>query len=304
MEFEPTVADWYEISADGLRFKFHLRPQVCFSDGVPMTADDVVFSFNTVMNKDVDAAPLRSYYEKVKGCKKIDARTVEFEMSEPYFLAMEFVGGLSIIPEHVYKFDKGDDFNRRGDILIGSGPYRVEKWDRGQKITMARNEKYWGDRPTYDKIVYLFIGNPQAQLQSFLNGQLDYMGEPIAPDPEQYLQYAKDPEFLKKFTAYKYSRPVGMYMYVGYNCDKPMFKDKQTRQALTMLIDRKEIIDKMLQGFGTEMTGPFSPRVKQNDATIKPFPYDVDAAKKQLAAAGHCQRNSPQLFQKAFCCQN
>jgi peptide/nickel transport system substrate-binding protein len=286
LEYEPTVADWYEISADGLRFKFHIRAQACFSDGEPMTADDVVFSFNTVMNKDVDAAPLRSYYEKVKGCRKIDGQTVEFEMKEPYFLAMEFVGGLTIIPEHVYKFDKGDDYNRRGDLLVGSGPYRVEKWARGEKITMTRNDKYWGDRPTYDKIVYLFIGNPQSQLQSFLNGQLDYMGEPIPPDPEQYIQYSKDPDFIKKYIAYKFSRPVGMYMYLGYNMDKPMFKDKETRQALTMLINRKEIIDKMLLGFGSEMTGPFTPRVKQNDPSIQPIAYDPDAAKKKLAAAG------------------
>jgi peptide/nickel transport system substrate-binding protein len=286
LEFEPTVADWYEISADGMHLKFHIRPQVCFSDGVAMTADDVVFSFNTIMDKDVDAAPLRGYYEKVKGCTKIDDHTVEFEMAEPYFLAMEFVGGLSIIPEHVYKYAKGEEYNKRGEVLVGSGPYVMEKWDRGQKITMARNEKYWGDRPTYNKIVYLFIGNPQAQLQSFLNGALDYMGEPIAPDPEQYLQYSKDPEFQKKFIAYKYSRPVGMYMYVGYNNDRPMFKDKETRQALTMLIDRKAIIDRMLQGFGQEMTGPFSPRTKQNDPTVKALPYDVAAAKKKLADAG------------------
>src|SRR4051812_17422840 len=174
MEFEPNVADSYEISADGLRFKFHIRQQACFSDGVPLTADDVVFSFNTVSNKEVDAAPLRSYYDKVKSCTKIDDHTVEFEMSEQYFLAMEFVGGLSIIPEHTYKFTKGDEYNKRGDVLVGSGPYRLDRWDRGQRITMVRNDKYWGDRPTYDKIVYLFIGNPQAQLQSFENGQLDY----------------------------------------------------------------------------------------------------------------------------------
>ena len=65
LDFEPALADWYEISADGLRFKFHLRPQVVFSDGVPMTADDVVFSFNTVMNEDVDCArPLHAYYDR------------------------------------------------------------------------------------------------------------------------------------------------------------------------------------------------------------------------------------------------
>ena len=286
LEFEPFLADWYEISADGLRFKFHIRPQVCFSDGVKMTADDVIFSFNTVMNVDVDCAALRSYYSRVKGCRKIDDQTVEFQMTEPYFLAMEFIGGLTIIPEHVYKFAKGDDFNKMGSVLVGSGPYRVEKWDRGQKVTLVRNEKYWADRPSYDRIVYVFIGNPQAQMQSFLNGQLDYIGDPMPPDPEDYLKYATDPEFVKQFQAYKYSRPVGLYMYIGWNCDKPMFHDKETRQALTMMIDRQAIIDQMLKGFGSPMTGPFSTKSPQNDATIQPLPYNMELAKKKLAAAG------------------
>lgn len=286
MEYKPLLADWYRISADGLRFQFHLRPQAAFSDGTPVTADDVLFSYNTVMNTDVDAAPLRSYYNRVKGCRKIDERTVEFEMTEPYFLALEFVGGLYVIPEHIYKFQHGDEFNKKSDLLVGSGPYRVEKWDRGQKITLVRNEKYWADRPSFDRIVYLFIGNAEAQLQSFLKGDLDYLGEPIAPDPEMYLKYSKDPEFLKKNIAYRYSRPIGMYMYIGYNLEKPIFKDKQTRQALTMLIDRKSIIENMLKGFGSEMTGPFSPRTPQNDASITPLPYDPEAAKKMLADAG------------------
>jgi peptide/nickel transport system substrate-binding protein len=286
LEFEPTLADSYEISADGLKFKFHLRPKVCFSDGSPITADDVLFSYNTVTNKEVDAAPLRAYYDKVKGCRKIDDQTVEFEMSEPYFLAMEFIGGLSIIPEHVYKFAKGEDFNRMGGTLVGSGPYVLQNWDRGKRITMARNEKYWGDRPTYDKIIYLFIGNPQAQLQSFQNGDLDYMGQPIAPDPEQYIKMTADPEFMKKSIAYKYSTPSELYICLGYNCDRPLFKDKQTRQALTMLIDRKAIISNMLHGFGSEMTGPFTKQSKQNDPTIALIPYDVEGAKKKLAEAG------------------
>ncbi|HVX83797.1 MAG TPA: ABC transporter substrate-binding protein [Phycisphaerae bacterium] len=285
-EWFPYLSDWYRVSADGLRLTFHLRKGVCFSDGKPMTAEDVLFSFNTVMNKDVDCAPLRSYYDKVKSCRKIDERTVEFTMKEPYFLALEFVGGLSIIPEHVYKFTTGEEYNQRSSLLVGSGPYRLEKWERGQQMVYVRNEKYWGDRPTFDRLVYRFISNAQAQLQSFLNEQLDYVGEPIQPDPEIYLQYSQDPSFQKKFIAYKYSQPAAMYMYLGWNCDRPMFQDKQTRRALTMLVDRRAIIEQMLKGFGAEMTGPFNPRSKQNDSTIKALPYDPAGAKAMLAAAG------------------
>jgi peptide/nickel transport system substrate-binding protein len=286
MEWEPFLADKFWISADGLKFKFHLRPEARFSDGVRMTADDVVFSFRTVMNPEVDCEPLRGYYDKVKSCVKIDNETVEFSMSEPYFLAMDFIGGLSLIPEHVYKFTKGDEFNQKIDLLVGSGAYKMDKWEKGQKITFVRNENYWAERPTLDRLVYVFIGNPQSQTEGFLKGEIDELSEPIEPDPEEYLRYQKDPDFLKKYTLYKFSRANAMYMYIGYNMSKPMFKDKETRQALTMLIDRKGIISDLLQGFGTEMAGPFNQNRKQNDPAVKLLPFDPEAAKKQLAAAG------------------
>ena len=87
---------------------------------------------------------------------------------------------------------------------------------------------------------------------------MDEISEPIEPDPEVYLQYADDPAFRKKSIAYKFSRADSMYMYIGYNEKQPMFKDKQTRQALTMLIDRKYIIDEYLKGFGSEMARPIA----------------------------------------------
>jgi peptide/nickel transport system substrate-binding protein len=286
MDWEPYLADKYWISADGLKFRFHLRPQVCFSDGVKMTADDILFSYNTVMNPEVDCEPLRGYYDKVKSCKKIDDETVEFEMSEPYFLAMDFIGGLSIIPQHTYKFTKGDDFNKMIDVLAGSGPYRLEKWEKGNKITFVRNEKYWAERPSLDRLIYVFIGNAQSQLEGFMKEEIDELSEPIEPDPEEYIRYENDPKFLKRFIAYKFSRANARYMYIGYNQAEPMFRDKQTRQALTMLVDRSGIIKEFLHGFGTEMAGPFNSMRKQNDPTIKLLPFDPDGAKKKLAEAG------------------
>jgi len=242
------------------------------SDGTKLTADDVVFSFKTVMNPDVDCEPLRGYYERVKTCTKIDDHTVEFIMAEPYFRAMDFVGGLTIIPEHVYKFDKGEEFNKRIDLLVGSGAYKLEPggWVKGQKIVFVRNEKYWGDRPTFDRMQFVFIGNPQSQVEAFMKEEVDELSEPIEPDPEDYLHYSNDADFLKKFIAYKYARPNAMSLYVGYNLRKPMFKDKETRQALTMLIDRKGIINELDRGFGVEMTGPFNAMGKANDPSIKP----------------------------------
>jgi len=281
-EWEPFIAESYEISADGLTYTFKIRPNVCFSDGVPLTAADVVFSYKTIMTPEVDCAPLRGYYDHVKSCEKLDDRTVRFKMDEPYFQAMDFLGGMSIIPEHVYKFSKGEEYNAKGAVLVGSGPYSLQKWDRGQQITMVRNERYWGERPTFDKLVFRFIENPQAAFQTFQNGDIDIFG----PTADQYVKFSTDEDFLKKFIAVKFPRPNAGYSFIGYNEKKPIFADKFTRRALTMLIDRKTIIQTIARGLAMEITSPFSPLTPQNDKTVEPWPYDPEAAKKLLTEQG------------------
>ncbi len=281
-EPEPVLAESYYVSTDGLTLRFVLRKSICFSDGVPITAADVLFSFNTIMNPGVDCAPYRGYFDNVKACNKIDDRTIEFKMSKPYFLAAQYLGGISIIPEHVYKFSKPADFNNQGEVLVGSGPYKVDHWDRGQQLVLARNDKYWSDRPTFDKLVFKFIINPQAAFQSFQNEQIDSDD----PDAEQYAKFSEDAEFTKKFTLYKFPRPDMGYTYVGYNLVKPMFKDKLTRQALAMLIDRDAIIHTFLKDLAMPISGPFSPMTPQHDQSIAPLPHDPEGAKRKLAEAG------------------
>ncbi len=281
-ELEPALAESFEESADGLTIRFKLRKNLVFSDGTPITIEDVMFSYNTIMNPGVDCAPLRSYFDKVKSCTKVDDRTVEFKMSEPYFLALEYIGGMTIIPEHVYKFTNPDDFNHMSDVLIGSGPYRLEKWERGQQIVMVRNESYWGERPTFDRLIFKFITNEQASFQAFQNGQIDR----FEPDGEQFAKFSTDPDFTKQFTAYKYLRVNSGYGFIGYNLKRPMFKDKQTRTALAMLIDRESAIKNLLKGMGALTAGPFCPVSPQCNTDLKPLPYDPEGAKKLLAAAG------------------
>jgi peptide/nickel transport system substrate-binding protein len=281
-EFEPVLAESYWISADGLTMRFKLRANINFSDGSPVTMDDVLFSYNTTLNTGIDDAPLRSYFEKLKSYKKIDDRTIEFQMSEPYFLALAFVGGVPIIPEHVYKFSNPDDYNHHGDVLVASGPYRVERWDRGQQIVMVRNDRYWGQRPTFDRLVFKFITNEQASFQSFEDGQIDR----YEPTGDQYAKFSVDPEFLKKFQAYKYLRVNSGWGFIGWNLRKPMFQDKETRRALSMLLDKPAMIDTLLKKMGEPQAGPFNPLSKAHDPNVKPIPYDPEGAKALLAKAG------------------
>jgi peptide/nickel transport system substrate-binding protein len=281
-EFEPVLAESYWTSADGLTMRFKLRSNINFSDGTPVTVEDVIFSFNTIMTPGVDCAPLRSYFDKVKSCKKVDDRTVEFQMSEPYFLALSFIGGISIIPEHVYKFQNPDDFNRHSDLLVGTGPYKVEKWDRGQELVLVRNDRYWGQRATFDRLIFKFLTNEQAAFQEFQDSQIDR----FEPTGDQYAKFTSDPDFMKQFQAYKYLRVNSGWAFIGWNLKKPMFKDKETRRALSMLLDKPAMIDTLIKKMGEPQAGPINPLSKAHDPTVLPIPYDPEGAKKLLAGAG------------------
>ncbi len=282
LQWEPWLAQSYRQSANGLTITFKLRRGIRFSNGAPITARDVVFSYDTIMNPGVDAAPLRTYLNDVKSCRALNSRTVQFIFKRPYFKALEEVGGIQIIPRHVYKFTNPRRFNEEGGKLVGSGPYMLDRWVRGQEIVLVRNPNYWGPHPTFDRIVYRFIANPQAALQSFLAGQIDEDG----PQPSQWVRYTKKPGFTKKYICYKFLLPSYGYDYIGWNLRKPMFKDRRTRTALTMLLNRNAIIKTFLHGLAVQVTGPFNPLSPQNDPRIKPIPYDRAKARALLRQAG------------------
>ena len=282
-EYEPLLAESYTVSADGKTFRFKLRQNIQFSDGTPVTADDVIFSYNLMMTDAVDSAQVRSYFASFKSCTKIDDRTVEFQLTEKYFLTLATIGGnLFIIPEHVYKNLKPDDYNKRGDLIIGTGPYKLDKWDRGQQMTFLRNDRYWRARPTFDKLIFRFIINEQAAFQMFQDGQFDQ----IEPVGDQYAKFSEDPEFIKKFKAYKFLRVNSGYGFIGWNLKRPMFGDARTRTALTMLLDRNTLINTILKKMGYPIAGPFLPNSPQHNPALQPIPYDPEAAKKLLADAG------------------
>ncbi|MEM7007784.1 MAG: ABC transporter substrate-binding protein, partial [Thermodesulfobacteriota bacterium] len=106
LELEPLLAESWEISEDKLKFTFKIREGIKWHDGKPFTSEDVVFSYKTIMNPKVDSPQLRAYFQEIRDVKAIDDLTVEFTYARPYFLALEFCGGMPIVPKHI--FDKGD----------------------------------------------------------------------------------------------------------------------------------------------------------------------------------------------------
>jgi peptide/nickel transport system substrate-binding protein len=284
IKLKPLLAKSYQISDDGLEITFRLRDDIHFSDGVPITADDVIFTYQTIINPKIDALNLASFYVDVEKLERIDDKTVKFYMKRPYFLALEITSlwNVGIYPKHIYDFKDPQEFNKRVSNPIGSGPYIFEKWDVGDKIVFRRNENYWGPKPKIEKVIYKFIVNDKARLQAIRSGDVDIM----IPAPEQFAELVKDENFKKNFRCLAYWNPGTPFFYLGWNENTPFFSDRRVRLAMTEMLDRKALIKHLLKGSGQEITGPFFILSKENDPNIQPWPYDPNKAAQLLDDAG------------------
>jgi peptide/nickel transport system substrate-binding protein len=283
----PGLARSWDVTEDGMEITFHLFGNATWSDGRPVTADDVIFTWDLVNNEKVLAARYRAYTKpNVESYEKIDEHTVRFRMRQPHFDAVGICGNLiDIMPKHIYGDYSEDVLNESvGNVMVGSGPFVLERWDRGREIVLARNENYWGPKPAVERLVFRINTNELSNLQEFWARNIDVVFRPTA---EQYAEYADSDRMRERNgEPYIYYSPLGGYAYIGYNLRKPMFADKRTRQALTMLIDRQEIIDTLLMGQGMLVSGPFYFNGDQNDKSIEPWPFDPDRALSLLREVG------------------
>ena len=285
MEFIPHVAERWEISEDNLTYTFFLREDAVFSDGVPLTAEDIEFSYDIIMDPASDTAPIRNYYADIETVEILDPLTIRFNMKKPYFRHIIVLGLMEVMPKHIY--GEGD-FNTHPNNRnpVGSGPYKFEKWDTGQQIVLARNENYFLDWPHVDKRVFKFISDENASFQVLERHELDEM----RMQPELWVTRGSRPSFEAEFNKFTPNSPspgtLSRYNYIGWNMRKPMFQDKRVRRALTMLFDRELIIETVWHGLGTLITGGMPYDSPEYDHSIEPWPFDPEAAKKLLDEAG------------------
>lgn len=292
LELVPVLATSWEISGDHLLYTFHLKKDVKWEDGAPFTARDIQFSFDRIRDPKVDAAPLRNYYQGIDRLDVIDDYTVQFHYKTPYFRALEFCGGIPIVPAHLFK--EGEDFNQHpiGRHPMGTGPYKMLRWDTGKEIVLVRNEDYWGAKPHLKRIVFKIITDSTVGLQVLKQGGLDLM----SLRPIQWVKQTQNKRFLENYRKLKYYTPS--YTYIGWNTQRPLLSDRRVRTAMTMLVNRQMILDKLLFGLGTVVAETFYINSPEYNKDIKPYPYDPAAAIDLLKAAGWDHRNSEGILEK------
>ncbi|MCU7905454.1 MAG: peptide-binding protein [Candidatus Thiodiazotropha sp. (ex Epidulcina cf. delphinae)] len=304
LAWQGLLASEWSVSEDGLTFVFKLREGLRFSDGVALTAEDVAFTFRFIMTEAIQAPRERAYYAKIESVEVLDPLTVKFQFAEPYFNALALAGGMDIMPKHFYEpyLDKPNAFNQSKGLLLGSGPYRLEdpsNWspDKGG-VELRRNPRYWGSvQPTFDRLIWRVIENDSARLTTFRNGEIDsYLSR-----PREYKQLVADEDLRKKAEHWEYMSPVAGYSYIGWNQqrnDKPTrFAEREVRQAMTYLIDRRRIVDEIYLGYAEVALSPFNADSKQHDPTLLTREYDQAKGVALLKQAGFEDRDGDGILE-------
>ena len=329
LQWEP--ADWVtprpllaesrpEVSADHLTYTFTIRDGVTWHDGQPFTAADVLFTFKAAVTPSVDDAPIRSYLTDLLNVELLDGRKLRFTVRKPYFMNEIVLGQFMLImPKHVFdpqglldgvKFPNivsadgknnpklkqfGEQFNKHPNnrAPIGTGPYKFDRWDTGKEILLARNDQYWGKKGYLDKIVYRIISDGTAALTALKAGEVDMNPRLL---PIQYAQQTSGAAFENQFAKSPYTIPT--YYLLAWNEERPFFKDKRVRQALTMLVDRQQIIETLRFGLAKIATSHFNPGTTDHNTGIQALPYDPKRAAELLDEAGWVDHNEDGIRDK------
>jgi peptide/nickel transport system substrate-binding protein len=303
-------------------YEFYIRDGVTWHDGAPFSAEDIKFTYDVILNPETDCAPFRATYKDVQSVKVIaDGKAIQIINGKPYFKAIDAfgfgIGSRLTLPKHIFKPEQyGNDtsgfaemFNthafRKAPIL--TGPYKFKEWKEGNSMTMVRNEDYWAnklpegaipfwkvDQPYLDEITMVVINDKQAAVKELEKGSLDC---DVDVEPDTWLQPDTQADAFTKIMTRAERSSFG-YVYIGWNLKNPIFREKETRKALAMLIPRDEIARDLHDDLAERVNGPMYFKSPAYDPTVPFIDYDPEGAKRILRKAGWNDRDGDGILEK------
>ncbi|MFN8846783.1 MAG: peptide-binding protein [Bdellovibrionales bacterium] len=287
-EWTPRLAEKWEISKDGKVFTFYLRKNAVWHDGKPVTAEDVKFSFDAIFEPKYQAAHLIPHYQNIEKFEIVDTHTVKAHAKEKYFKNFDVVALLTVLPKHVYSdVEKSRKMTR---TLVGSGPYKIEKFERGQKIILKRNPNWSVAQDPYFKGAYnfetldlRFFKDENIEIERAKKGELDM----VEMRAEAFVKKTTGNPWDKTIFKKKIENDAPKVMsFIGWNLRKPLFQDKNVRIALAHLLNREEINKKFMYGFSDYASGPTYVKSDFASPNVKPLLYDTKKAQDLLTQSG------------------
>jgi peptide/nickel transport system substrate-binding protein len=282
LEAVPDLAESWQ-TPDPQTFVFKLRPNLKFSDGSPLTADDVVFTYTTILDKAMNS-PARAFYSPIASVEALDAQTVKFNLSAPYAPLLSYLD-LGIVSKVLVT--GGADMALRP---VGAGPMKLTAWNRGSDIAMEANGNYWKGKPPVDKVTIKIIADSSARAQAFEAGDLDAIQSPLAP--QDIARLAANAKFGNVVTA-----GLGV-TYLNFNTKDPLLADPKMRQAFAKLIDQNTIVNDIYQGADKVASSVILPSSWAYSADIKQPTFDLPGAVALLNEMGWKDTNGDGILDK------
>jgi peptide/nickel transport system substrate-binding protein len=322
-ESEPALAKAWKVSQDGLRYTLQLRHGLRFSDGHPVDADDVIFSFKVYLDENIHSPQrdLLVIHGTPIAVERVDAYSVVFKLAQPYAAAERLFDSIAILPRHLLEeaYKNGTMSQTWGlgtapDKIAGLGPFRLKEYVAGQRITLERNPYYWrvdrnGTRlPYLDQITFLFVANADAEVIRFQAGDTDIINRLSAED---YSVLEKD-QASRSFRLFDLGPSLEFnFLFFNLNTIVPAqsrelaqkqawFREVKFRQAVSLGIDREALTRIVYRGRATPLWTPVTEASHFWVNTAIPHaPRSVEGARKLLESAGFSWKDDGTLVDRS-----
>ncbi|MDO5522308.1 MAG: ABC transporter substrate-binding protein [bacterium] len=269
----PALAKSWEFDEATCTYTFHMVEDAKWQDGKPVTAEDVKFTIEAIRNPD-NGSENAPNYEDVKEIKVMDEHTIAFTLSAPNVAFLDYMT-MAVLPKHLLegKDMQEDEFFRNP---IGTGPYKLESWDKGQSITLVRNEEYFKDKAKIEKIIFKIVADDNAKTLQMQSGELDLA-----------LLTPKDSTAFEGKEGYTvYHMKTSDYRGIMFNFANQYWKDnRDIIPAICYGLDRQAILDTVILGHGVIAYGPLQRNVYNNE-NVEQYSFDQKKAKQVLENAG------------------
>jgi peptide/nickel transport system substrate-binding protein len=285
----PSIAESWETSEDGLTWTFQIRDDITWSDGEPLTSEDVEYTYQRVLDEKQGCCI--DYIELIDTMETPDDTTLIIHTKKPFpQLVSAFV---YILPEHVWSeiSEKEAKTFENYPNPVTSGPFHLSDWQKGQFFTMEANEDYWAGAPKVDAVTYRVFNNQDAVVQALKAGEVDF-ADGLTASPFNSLKGEPNVQ--------THEANISSFDEIGFNTGAddvypksdghPALKDVEVRQAISHAIDKQTIVDRVLQGYGVvgeSVVPEFSEAFHWEPTEEEKYEFDLDVANQILDDAGY-----------------